>query len=151
MPAVCFYFQVHQPYRLRHYTFFDIGGSPFYEDVQANCDIMLKVARKCYLPMNALLLDLIRKHKALSHKLFSFCTCLINLKNMHQRCLKVFRHWRQQAALEMLDETYAIRFLFYIHAKAFAHRLPSTGRVLPACLGRHRVFFAILSLFITMT
>ena len=25
MPAVVFYFQVHQPFRLRHYTFFDIG------------------------------------------------------------------------------------------------------------------------------
>lgn len=59
MSALCFYFQVHQPYRLRHYTFFDIGVDSFYEDEDANCGIMLKVARKCYLPMNALLLKLI--------------------------------------------------------------------------------------------
>ena len=63
MPAVCFYFQVHQPYRLRHYTFFDIGANPFYEDEDANCDILLKVARKCYLPMNDVLLELIRRHE----------------------------------------------------------------------------------------
>ena len=62
MSALCFYFQVHQPYRLRHYTFFDIGVDSFYEDEDANCGIMLKVARKCYLPMNALLLKLIRKY-----------------------------------------------------------------------------------------
>ena len=60
MPAVCFYFQVHQPYRLRHYTFFDIGRLSAYEDEDANSAILLKVARKCYLPMNALLLRLIR-------------------------------------------------------------------------------------------
>ena len=61
MPSVCFYFQVHQPYRLRHYTFFDIGENSMYEDEDANCGILIKVARKCYLPMNALLLRQIRK------------------------------------------------------------------------------------------
>ena len=62
MPSVCFYFQVHQPYRLRHYSFFDIGHNHMYEDDDANRSIMLKVADKCYLPMNALLLKLIKDH-----------------------------------------------------------------------------------------
>ena len=43
MSAICFYFQVHQPYRLRHYTFFDIGANSWYEDENANCGILLKV------------------------------------------------------------------------------------------------------------
>ena len=30
MPSVCFYFQVHQPFRLKHYTVFD--KSPTYFD-----------------------------------------------------------------------------------------------------------------------
>ena len=46
MPSVCFYFQVHQPYRLRHYSFFDIGHNHMYEDDDANRSIMLKVADK---------------------------------------------------------------------------------------------------------
>ena len=53
MPSVCFYFQVHQPYRLREFRFFDIGVDNDYEDVEKNRAVMRKVADKCYLPMNA--------------------------------------------------------------------------------------------------
>lgn len=42
---------------------FDIGQKHNYEDAIANEGIMKKVASKCYLPMNALLLELIEKHQ----------------------------------------------------------------------------------------
>jgi alpha-amylase len=51
-----FYFQVHQPFRLRRYTFFDIGRSDHYFDDVENARILRRVAEKCYLPMNALIL-----------------------------------------------------------------------------------------------
>ena len=63
MPSVCFYFEVHQPCRLRPYTFFDIGASDRYNDAELDELVMRKVADKCYLPMNALLLELIREHQ----------------------------------------------------------------------------------------
>ena len=56
MSSICFYFQVHQPLRLRRYRFFDIGEAHDYFDDYANAQIVKKVASKCYLPMNALLL-----------------------------------------------------------------------------------------------
>ena len=59
MASVCFYFQVHQPFRLRHYTVFD--NSPRYFDEFKNASICRKVANKCYLPTNRLLLDIIRR------------------------------------------------------------------------------------------
>ena len=59
MKNICFYFQVHQPFRLRSYRFFDIGESHnYYDDVQ-NRWLCRRIADKCYLPMNALLLELI--------------------------------------------------------------------------------------------
>jgi len=60
MPSVCFYFQVHQPVRLKHYTVFDKDTKYF--DDHKNSSICRKVANKCYLPANRLLLDLIRKY-----------------------------------------------------------------------------------------
>jgi alpha-amylase len=48
MAAVCFYFQVHQPFRLRRYSVFDTD--PFYFDAAANESILRKVADKCYRP-----------------------------------------------------------------------------------------------------
>ena len=59
MASVCFYFQVHQPQRLRHYTVFDHSDNYF--DDYKNAEICRKVANKCYLPANRLMLELIRK------------------------------------------------------------------------------------------
>ena len=60
MKTVCLYFQVHQPWRLKTYRFFNIGKDHNYLDDLTNRAIMLKIARECYLPMNALLLKLIK-------------------------------------------------------------------------------------------
>ena len=60
--SICLYFQVHQPTRLMLYRFFDIGKDSHYYDDFANRTILHRIAQKCYLPMNRLLLDLIRKH-----------------------------------------------------------------------------------------
>jgi len=61
MTAVCLYFQVHQPYRLRPMSIFDVGagGPPSYFDEEKNAAIIGRVAAKCYVPANRLLLDLI--------------------------------------------------------------------------------------------
>ena len=61
MASICFYFQVHQPLRLRHYTVFDKNDQYF--DDYKNGSICRKVANKCYLPANRLLLDTIRRFK----------------------------------------------------------------------------------------
>ena len=53
MKTVCLYFQVHQPWRLKKYRFFNMGKDHNYLDDLMNRSIMQKVARQCYLPMNA--------------------------------------------------------------------------------------------------
>lgn len=62
MPAINLCYEVHEPYRLRHYTVFDMGQNSIYEDDDRNCDILLHTARVCYLPMNDLLMRLIRHY-----------------------------------------------------------------------------------------
>jgi alpha-amylase len=61
MRALCFYFQVHQPIRLRTYRFFDIGKDHYYYDDYLNRSIIKRVAEKCYLPANQIILDLIKE------------------------------------------------------------------------------------------
>ncbi|HNZ45519.1 MAG TPA: alpha-amylase, partial [Candidatus Syntrophosphaera thermopropionivorans] len=63
MLYVVFYFQVHQPYRLRHLNVLDIGKGVDYFDEHLNSQIMRKVTEKCYLPTNKLLLDLIHRYE----------------------------------------------------------------------------------------
>ena len=62
MPAVCLYFQVHQPFRLRRYSYFDIGRIHRYDDEEKNRLILDKVATQCYLPANACLRQLIDRY-----------------------------------------------------------------------------------------
>ncbi|WP_300734992.1 glycoside hydrolase family 57 protein [uncultured Desulfovibrio sp.] len=115
MAAVCFYFQVHQPYRLRHYTFFDIGADAFYEDEDANCDILLKVARKCYLPMNALLLSLIRRHEGRFKVSFSLSgTALDQFAAYAPELIQSYRELVATGCVELLSETYnhSLAFLY---------------------------------------
>jgi alpha-amylase len=60
MPSVCLYFQIHQPFRLRKYTAFD--SDPHYFDNVLNAQLVRRIAERCYLPMNRLLLESIRSH-----------------------------------------------------------------------------------------
>jgi len=62
MPSVCFYFQVHQPFRLKPYDCFKIGHDAFYEDEAKNREILDRVSAKCYLPANRMMLELIEAH-----------------------------------------------------------------------------------------
>ena len=63
MKKICLYFEVHQPYRPRTYRFFDIGHNHNYFDDYANKNQMRRLAEKCYLPANQIILDLLNKHK----------------------------------------------------------------------------------------
>ena len=53
MKTICFYFQIHQPFRLKRYRFFDIGNDHYYYDDFANDDIITRIAQRSYLPANA--------------------------------------------------------------------------------------------------
>src|SRR3984957_7990201 len=67
MKSVCFYFQVHQPYRVKNYRVFDVGNDPEYfndrgEGKLNNRKIIEKVSRKSYIPATKLLIELLRRH-----------------------------------------------------------------------------------------
>lgn len=106
MTAVCFYFQVHQPYRLRQYSFFDIGGNPFYEDEDKNCEALLHIAKTSYLPMNDVLMHLIRKHKGQFKASFSISGTAIDLFAEHApEVLDSFVELSKTGCVEFLCET----------------------------------------------
>src|ERR1700744_6342011 len=112
---VCLYFQVHQPKRLRHYSFFDIGQSHIYEDDEKNRNILLKVAHKCYLPTNELLYQLIKQHKGTFKIAFSLTGVVIEqFKAYCPAVLDSFKKLVDTGCVELLNETYnhSLSFLF---------------------------------------
>jgi len=107
MPSVCFYFQVHQPHRLRSYGYFDIGQQPFYEDDDKNKAILIKVANKCYLPANALMLKLIQQNGGRFKVSYSISGVAIEqFKKYCPDVLDSFKRLVDTGCVEMLNETY---------------------------------------------
>lgn len=63
MKAICFNFEIHQPFRLKHYRFFDIGKDHYYFDDFLNDDIVTRVAHNSYIPACETLLRMIEDNK----------------------------------------------------------------------------------------
>ncbi len=105
--SICLYFQVHQPTRLRLYRFFDIGKDSHYYDDFTNRTIMRRVSQKCYLPMNAILLELIKKYNGQFKVAFSISGSA--LEQFERYCPEVIDSFKALAAtgnVEFLAETY---------------------------------------------
>jgi len=108
MRSICFYFQVHQPYRLRPYRFFDIGDKHDYFDDYHNRFVMQRVAEKCYLPMNDLLLDLIDEYGSAFKVSFSLSGMVVEqFKAYAPEVLESFQKLAKTGNVEFLAETYA--------------------------------------------
>lgn len=108
MKTLCLYFQVHQPYRLRTYRFFDIAKNHDYYDEYSNKSIVRKVANNCYLSTNRVLLDLIEEHGADFKVSFSISgPALDQFETYAPEVIESFQKLAKTGNVEFLAETYA--------------------------------------------
>ena len=106
--SVCFYFQVHQPDRLRQFRFFDIGNDFHYFDDFANRTILHRVASRCYLPANNTLLELIRRHNGAFRVAFSISGVAIEqFEKYAPEVIDSFKALAATGCVEFLAETYS--------------------------------------------
>ena len=106
--AICLYFQVHQPFRLKRYRFFNLGSDHYYYDDFNNESIMRKVAEKCYLPANEVLLKLISKHKDKFKVAFSISGIAMNQFRLYApEVLDSFKKLAETGMVEFLGETFS--------------------------------------------
>ncbi|MGC4030528.1 MAG: polysaccharide deacetylase family protein [Tepidisphaeraceae bacterium] len=113
MPAVCFYFQLHQPYRLRRYSVFDTDRH-YFDDFK-NAGLLRTIADRCYLPANKILLELINEFRG--EFCVSFCISGILLEQFKAHTPEVIDSFKKLAAtgqVEFLNETYyhSLAFLY---------------------------------------
>ena len=111
MPSVCFYFEVHQPMRLNRFSVFNIGNVsdplPSYFNSNLNQQIFEKVAKKCYLPTNKLLLDLINEFDGKFRISFSLTGTFVEYcERFLPSVLDSFRDLFKTGAVDLIEETY---------------------------------------------
>ncbi|MCK4997407.1 glycoside hydrolase family 57 protein [Candidatus Pacearchaeota archaeon] len=121
MVSVCIYFQVHQPYRIKEYSIFEIGKDiDCFEDSSDsntnNAKILKKVSNKCYLPANEVLLELLNNHPEFKIS-FSFSGVFLEqLEQYEPEVLESFQKLIDTTQVEILAETYH-HSLSFIYSK----------------------------------
>jgi len=140
MASVCFYFQVHQPFRLRHYTVFDKTDKYF--DERKNAVICRKVANKCYLPTNRLLLKLIRKFDGRFKIAYSITGVLLEqLHSYAPEVMSTFDALARTGCVEFLAETYYHSLSFLYSHKEFLEQVAKHAKTIESLFGQKpRVF-----------
>ena len=125
MTNMCLYFQVHQPFRLKqNYSIFDIGKNNDYFDDEKNKQVMQKIANKCYLPANKILLDLIKKYDGRFKVSFSITgTALEQFELYAPEVLESFKELAYTGCVEFLSETYHHSLAFLYDEEEFAKQV----------------------------
>ncbi|OQA96230.1 MAG: Glycosyl hydrolase family 57 [Bacteroidetes bacterium ADurb.Bin217] len=108
MKNICLLFQVNHPFQLRSYRFFDIGHDHYYYDDFSNKSNMLKIAKRCYLPMNEILLSLLKTYKGKFKVNFSISGSAIDHFEMYApEVIESFKLLAKTGHVEFTAETYA--------------------------------------------
>ena len=143
MKTICFYFQVHQPFRLKRYRFFDIGSDHYYYDDFSNEDIIRGIANRSYLPANAMLLDLIREYQGKFKVALSISgVALEQLEIYVPEAIDGFKELAKTGCVEFLAETYAHSLRWKIR-RNFRIRSKSIPQKYSFYLDKRPKFFAI--------
>lgn len=128
MKAICFYFQIHQPQRLKRYRFFDIGNDHYYYDDFANDDIITRIAHTSYIPAAESLLRMIENS---GHKF----KCAISISGVALEQIEIYvpelldilKKLVATGCVEILAETYAHSLSSLADPEEFAAQVKAHG------------------------
>ena len=133
---------MHQPWRLKVYRFFNIGKDHNYLDDFTNRAIMQKVARQCYLPMNALLLKLIKENKGAFKCSFSITGSAVEqFRAYAPEVLDSFRALAETGCVEFLAETYSHSLAALSSKEDFVEQVKLHSKMIKEEFGKKPVAF----------
>ncbi len=142
MKAICFYFQIHQPFRLKTYRFFDIGNDHYYYDDFSNDDIITRIAQRSYLPANNMLLDMIKQYGKAFKVAFSISgTALEQLEQYVPEFIESMKELAATGCVEFLSETYAHSLASLEDPDEFVSQVKNHDKKIYQLFGQHPKVF----------
>lgn len=136
MKNVCFYFQVHIPYILRRYPFFEIGKDHYYfDDFNTERNIRY-LADNSFLPTNRIIADLIKSTNGAFKCAFSITgTSLEQLEQYAPEVIDSFCDLARTGSVEFLAETYAHSLASVYNDNEFALQVTKHARKIEELFG----------------
>src|SRR3954464_8387438 len=137
MASVCCYFQVHQPFRLRRYSVFDTDRN-YFDDVK-NAEILRKVANRCYLPANRMMLDMIRVHEGRFRIAFSISGLAIEQFKLYApEGIDTFRNIAETDCVVLLAERQYHSLAFLYSREEFRTQVEQRRAMIKELFGQKR-------------
>jgi alpha-amylase len=107
MTSICFYFEVHQPRRLKWFFPDNEGMVLNYFNDTLNEEVFKKVSRKCYRPATEMFLELIKRHDGEFKITFSLSGIFLDqCEKYDPGLIENFQKLVDTGYTELLDETY---------------------------------------------
>jgi len=142
MKSLCLYFQIHQPFRLRTYRFFDIGSDHYYYDDYQNKHIVRRIANNCYLPANEILLNLIKEYGAAFKVSFSISgTAIEQFQKYTPDVIESFKKLARTGNVEFLGETYSHSLASIMNPGEFRRQVQEHSDIIEKLFGKRPTTF----------
>lgn len=133
---ISLYCHAHQPRRIRRYRVFDIGSGGNWFDDELNARILKRVAEKCYLPTNKLLLELIKNGDADFCIAFSLSGVFLDqVRRSAPEVLESFQALAETGKVEFVSETYYHSLASLIHLDEFREQVALHRKLLKELFG----------------
>ena len=137
MSAVCLFFQIHQPFRLKRYRFFDIGNDHYYFDDFGNDEIITRIAQRSYLPANELLLQMIQDSNKRFKVAFSITgTALEQFQLYVPEFIDSLKKLADTGCVEFVSETYNHSLASLINADEFKKQVEKHDKLIYELFGQ---------------
>jgi alpha-amylase len=108
MRNICFYFQIHLPFRLKRYRFFEIGKDHYYYDDFQTEDRIRNMVEQSYLNANRTISEMIRSSNGKFRCAFSISgVTLEQLEQYAPEVIDSFKELAKTGSVEFLAEPYA--------------------------------------------
>lgn len=136
MKAICFNFEIHQPFRLKRYRFFDIGRDHYYFDDFLNDDIVSRVAHNSYIPAAETLLRMIDESKGKFR-----CSIAISGVAFEQfehyvpEFIDLLKRLADTGAVEFVAQPFSYSLASLADPEEFANQIAETSSILMSRFG----------------
>jgi len=144
--SIVLYLHVHQPYRIKPYSVFDIANSHDYFDDysdggRSNFEILNKVAKKSYRPMNELLVKLLERHPEFKLSLSITGTFIDQALEWAPDVIESFKKLVDTGRVEIVTETYYHSLAFFYSRSEFENQVEAHKNKIREIFGVETSFF----------
>ncbi|MDE5595097.1 MAG: glycoside hydrolase family 57 protein, partial [Muribaculaceae bacterium] len=128
--------EIHQPFRLKRYRFFDIGNDHYYYDEILNDDIISRIAERSYIPACQTLLKMIEDNKgAFKCSIAITGVAIEQIEQYVPELIDLLKRLADTGCVEFVAEPYAHSLASLIDPEEFAEQVKVECEKLHALFG----------------